>query len=82
MDKINWKPIESGLNLAASSLEPGHYDTFNPESGWVLYSRGGFLGCWTQRTKREFPPAPGLIPTRINGEWFWAPEPPKPKISL
>lgn len=69
--KINWKPLEPGLNLNAPSLTAGHYSTGSPKYGWVLYSRGGQFGCWNQRTEREFPPETGMKPVWIDGEWYW-----------
>lgn len=46
---VKWKPREDGLNLSASSLETGYYMTGQPDSGWVLRSRGGNT-CWNDRT--------------------------------
>ena len=46
-----WKlrSCEEGLNLKFSGLQLGHYCTDQPESGWVLRSRGRG-GCWNDRT--------------------------------
>lgn len=52
---VKWEPYEPGLNLDFSGLSVGHYNTSNPASGWVLYSRGRG-GCWNQRTKPLFSP--------------------------
>lgn len=69
--QINWKPLEPGLNLQASSLEAGHYFTDRPEHGWVLYSRGPGR-CWNQRTEREFAPETDMKPIRSDGGgWHW-----------
>lgn len=46
---IVWKPRQPGYNLSASALELGHYMTGQPDSGWVLRSRGSG-GCWNDRT--------------------------------
>jgi hypothetical protein len=46
---IRWKPREAGLNVTASSLESGPYNICNPQSGFVLRSRG-HGSCWNDRT--------------------------------
>lgn len=49
---VKWQPYHEGesINFNFSGMSLGHYCTGVPESGYVLYSRGGG-GCWNQRTK-------------------------------
>lgn len=49
---VKWQPYHEGesINFNFSGISLGHYCTGVPESGYVLYSRGGG-GCWNQRTK-------------------------------
>lgn len=61
-----FEPLQ-GANLAFSGLEPGHYCTGVPSSGWVLYSRGAGA-CWNQRTERLF------CPYGQTGERLWVRE--------
>jgi hypothetical protein len=59
-------PLESGLNLQASSLGAGDYFTGAPETGKVLRSMGG--SCWQDRTK------PLRCPYGQPGDRLWVRE--------
>lgn len=64
---VQWRPYEGGINLGFSGLEPGLYNTCNPESGWVLRSRDG-RGTWNDRTK------PAHSPFGQVGDRLWIQE--------
>lgn len=68
--KIEWRPLEPGLNLDFSDLHAAPYMTGAPSKGWVLYSRRGGA-CWNTLTEREFAPEPGMIPKRSADGWRW-----------
>lgn len=67
---IDWHTGKPHANPMASSLHAAPYCTDRPELGWSLYSRGG--SCWETRTRREFPPEPGMQPKRTAAGWIWA----------
>lgn len=74
--EIEWEGIdERGINPAFAGYKAAYYFTGRPESGWCLYTNSG--GTWSQRTKAAHPPAPGLVPLRRYGKWFWGVEPGK-----
>ncbi len=56
---VKWKPREDGLNLEFSGLEAGCYSSNNPNSGYVLRSRGEG-SCWNDRTWPAYPPHGGV----------------------
>lgn len=64
---LKWKPREEGLNLAFSALSPGFYSCDNPESGYVLRSRGAGT-CWNDRTW------PAHCPYGLPGDRLWVKE--------
>ncbi|SRR5579871_539639 len=64
---IHWRPYEGGINLGFSGLQPGLYNTCNPDSGWVLRSRDG-RGTWNDRTK------PVNCPFGLVGDRLWLQE--------
>lgn len=66
---IDWHTGKPHANPMASSLHAAPYWTRSPELGWSLYSRWG--SRWETRTRREFPPAPGMQPKRTAAGWIW-----------
>jgi len=55
--RIEWEPLEEGLNLSATSLTAAPYITDEPDKGWCLYSRDG-RGTWNTRTRMQKPRYP------------------------
>jgi len=72
---VRWEPLEKGLNLSFTGLEAGLYNTTNPESGWVLRSRGR-NAAWNDRTK------PVLSPFGRKGDRLWVQEKWAPREDL
>ena len=77
MTKIDWTPLEPGLDLTAPGFKAGHYCAGRPELGWVLFERvlcgGDPNKHWNHfRTEREFAPEADIEPVRSDGGgWHW-----------
>ena len=62
---IEWAPLEPGLNVMATSLEPELLC-----GQWRLVSRGDGTQ-WAARTHTVYPPFEGATPVRRRDGWYW-----------